>query len=303
MENGNPSPHCKAVKAMHYVKAKSILSARNGMNLYRGCQHGCIYCDARSHCYGMDHPFEDIAVKENGLELLEAALRGKRKPCMIGTGAMSDPYIPLEMQLGMTRKSLELIEKYGFGVTMITKSDRILRDLDLLKRINDKTKTVVQMTLTTADEALCRIIEPGICTTARRVAALKAFQDAGIPTVVWLCPILPFLNDTEENIRTILEFCADAGVKGIIHFGMGLTLREGNREYFYAALDRHFPGLKENYIRTYGNAYELPSPHAARLERLFRDCCDRYGIWYHNDRIFRYLSEFEEKEAQMSLFD
>lgn len=302
MENGNPSPHCKAVKAMHYVKAKSILSARNGMNLYRGCQHGCVYCDARSHCYGMDHPFEDIAVKENGLELLEAALRGKRKPCMIGTGAMSDPYIPLEMQLGMTRKSLEIIEKHGFGVTMITKSDRILRDLDILKRINDKTKAVVQMTLTTADENLCRILEPGVCTTARRVAVLKAFQDAGIPTVVWLCPILPFLNDTEENIRRIVEFCAETGVKGIIHFGMGLTLREGNREYFYAALDRHFPGLKENYIRTYGNAYELPSPHAARLEQVFRECCDRHGIWHDNDRIFRYLSEFEEKETQMSLF-
>ena len=287
---------------MHYVKAKSILSARNGMNLYRGCQHGCIYCDSRSQCYGMDHPFEDIAVKENALELLEAALRSRRKHCMIGTGSMSDPYIPLEETLGMTRKSLELIEKYGFGVTMITKSDRILRDLDLLKRINDRTKAVVQMTLTTADENLCRVIEPGVCTTERRVAALREFQKVGIPTVVWLCPVLPFLTDTEENIRTIVDFCADAGVKGIIHFGMGLTLREGNREYFYAALDRHFPGLKERYIRTYGNAYELLSPKAKQLERVFRERCDRYGIWHNNDKIFHYLSAFEEKTEQMSLF-
>ena len=287
---------------MHYVTAKSILSAKNGMNLYRGCQHGCIYCDARSQCYGMDHPFEDIAVKENALELLEAALRSKRKPCMIGTGAMSDPYMPLEAELELTRKSLELIEKYGFGVTLQTKSEAVLRDLDLLKRINEKTKAVVQMTLTTADDTLCRIIEPGVSPTSRRVAALKAFQQAGIPTVVWLCPVLPFVNDTEENIRNIVGFCADAGVKGIIHFGMGLTLRDGNREYYYVALDRYFPGLKEWYIRTYGNAYELLSPNARQLEKIFRAECDQKGIWHDNDRIFAYLSEFEEKTEQMTFF-
>ena len=287
---------------MHYVTAKTILSAKNGMNLYRGCQHGCIYCDSRSTCYQMDHPFEDIAVKENALELLEDALRRRRRPCMIGTGAMSDPYLPLETELRLTRRSLELIETYGFGATLITKSDRVLRDLDILQRINEKTKAVVQMTLTTADEDLCRIVEPGVCTTAHRVEALKTLRRAGIPTVVWLCPILPFLNDTEENIRKIVEYCADAGVKGIIHFGMGLTLREGNREYFYAALDRHFPGLKERYIRSYGNAYELPSPNAKQLERVFRAECDRYGIWHDNHRIFRYLKEFEEKSEQMRLF-
>jgi len=288
---------------VHYVKAKSILSARNGMNLYRGCQHGCIYCDSRSRCYGMEHPFEDIAVKENALELLEAALRRKRRPCMIGTGSMSDPYMPLEETLGMTRKAMELIEKYGFGATLITKSDLVLRDLDLLKTIHEKTKAVVQMTLTTADEDLCRILEPNVSTTAQRVTALKRLQQAGIPTVVWLCPILPFLNDTPENIRSIVTACADTGVKGILHFGMGMTLREGNREYYYAQLDRHFPGLKERYIRTYGNAYELLSPRAAQLERIFREECDKYGIWRDNHRIFHYLSEFEEKSDQLSLFD
>ena len=287
---------------MHFVKAKTILSARNGMNLYRGCQHGCIYCDSRSRCYGMEHPFEDIEVKENALELLEAALRSKRKPCMIGTGSMSDPYMPLEKQLNMTRKSLELIEKYGFGATLITKSDLVLRDLPVLRRINGKTKAVVQMTLTTADEDLCRILEPNVATTARRAEVLKALQQAGIPTVVWMCPIVPFLNDTEENIRRIVNLCAGTGVKGIIHFGMGLTLREGNREYFYAQLDRHFPGLKERYIRTYGNAYELLSPDWRRLEQVFREECDRNGIWRDNDRIFRFLSEFEEKSEQLSLF-
>ena len=287
---------------MHFVQAKSILSAKNGMNIYRGCQHGCIYCDSRSRCYQMDHPFEDIAVKENALELLEDALKRKRRPCMIGTGSMSDPYIPLEEGLCMTRRALELIDRYGFGVTMITKSDRILRDIDLLKRIHDKTKVVVQMTLTTADDTLCRILEPGVCPASDRVRALKVFQRAGIPTVVWLCPILPFLNDTEENIRRIVEACADAGVKGIIHFGMGLTLRDGNRAYFYDQLDRHFPGLKERYIRTYGTAYELLSPNAGRLETVFRTECDKYGIWRDNQKIFAYLSEFEEESDQMRFF-
>ncbi len=290
---------------MHFVEAKGILSSSNGMNLYRGCQHGCIYCDARSKCYQMNHSFEDIEVKKNAPELLERALRAKRKPCMIGTGAMSDPYIPLEMELGLMRRSLELIERYGFGVTVQTKSDRILRDLDLYRSINEKTKAVVQMTLTTADDRLCRLVEPEVSVTSERVAVLKKFQNAGIPTVVWLCPILPFLNDSEENIRAIVEFCADAGVKGIINFGMGLTLREGNREYFYAKLDEKFPGLKQRYIRTYGNAYELPSSKERSLMAVFTDLCDRYGIAHDNGQIFSYLHRFEKKEQsqQLSFFE
>ena len=287
---------------MHYVGAKTILSARNGMNLYRGCQHGCIYCDARSRCYQMDHVFEDIEVKGNAIELLESVLKSKRKPCMIGTGAMSDPYIPLESQLQMTRKSLELIDKYGFGVAIQTKSARILRDMDLLQRINSRAKTVVQMTLTTYDEELCRKIEPNVSTTRERVEVLKQFQDAGIPTIVWLCPILPFLNDTPENIRGILDYCIEAGVKGIINFGIGLTLREGNREYFYAQLDRLFPGLKERYISTYGNAYDILSPRNKELLKLFHDTCEAHGIWHDNDTIFRYMSRLDEKTDQLSFF-
>lgn len=287
---------------MHFVKAQGILSAHNGMNLYRGCQHGCIYCDARSRCYQMNHVFEDIEVKENAIVLLEAALKRKRKPCMIGTGAMSDPYIPLESRLKMTRKALELIDKYGFGVAIQTKSDRILRDMDLLKRINSRAKAVVQMTLTTCDEDMCRKVEPNVSTTAARVAALRQFRDAGIPTIVWLSPILPFINDTPENIRGILNACIDAGVKGIINFGMGLTLRDGNREYFYSQLDRLFPGLKAQYIRIYGNAYEIPSPRSRELLKLFHDTCEKHGIWHDNDQIFRYMGQFEEKTEQMRFF-
>lgn len=288
---------------MHYVSVKGILSAKNGMNLYRGCQHGCIYCDSRSDCYHMEHDFEDIEVKENALVLLENALRRKRKPCMIGTGAMSDPYIPLEEELQYTRQALELIHRYGFGATLITKSDRVLRDLELLKAINDRTKCVIQMTLTTYDEALCRKLEPGVCTTKARFEALKTLRDAGIPTVVWLCPILPFLNDTTENISGILDYCQQAGVYGIICFGMGVTLRAGNREYFYRQLDRHFPGLKEEYIHRYGNSYMLNSPRSRELMSLFHRGCQSAGILHDNNQIFHYLSRFEEKTMpQMSLF-
>lgn len=290
---------------MHYVKAKGILSSKNGMNLYRGCSHGCIYCDSRSRCYHMEHPFEDIEVKENAVELLEAALKSKRKPCMIGTGAMTDPYIPLEMQLGTLRRVLQLIDRYGFGFTVITKSNRILRDMDLLQKIHAKTKCVVQMTLTTYDDDLCRKIKPNVCTTSERFAVLKELHHAGIPTVVWLCPILPFINDTAENIAGILDYCVQAKVYGVLCFGMGLTLREGNREYFYAQLDRKFPHLKEQYIRHYGNQYVVNSPHHAELMQLFHRICEKNGIVHDNDRIFTYLNTFEDKlgQAQLSLWD
>lgn len=223
---------------------------------------------------------------------------------MIGTGSMTDPYIPLEEELCHVRKALELIERYGYGFTVITKSARILRDLDILKRINDKTKCVVQMTLTTADDELCRLIEPNVSVTSERFEALLKFRDAGIPTVVWLCPILPFINDTEENIEKLLRMCAEAKVYGIICFAMGLTLREGNREYFYRQLDRSFPGLKERYVRTYGERYSVESPNSEKLMKLFYAKCREYGIECDNNRIFSYLSEFEEKNAdeQLSLW-
>lgn len=287
---------------MHFVEAKGILSAQNGMNLYRGCTHGCIYCDSRSKCYQFTHPFEDIEVKENAPRLLENALRSRRKKCMIGTGAMCDPYMHCEEQLQLTRRCLEIIERYEFGLAIQTKSDRILRDLDLLKSIHEKAKCVVQMTLTTYDEDLCRILEPNVCTTKERVRALEIFRDNGIPTVVWLSPILPFINDTEENIQGILQYCVRAKVRGIICFGMGVTLREGDREYYYAALDKHFPGLKERYQRRYGHAYEVPSDKSAELMELFRRMCRQHGILSDVEECFAYLKEFPQRYEQMSLF-
>lgn len=292
-------------KQMHYVKVKGILSPQNGMNLYRGCSHGCIYCDSRSTCYHMEHEFEDIEVKENALDLLEGILRRKRKKCMLGMGAMTDPYIPLEMELRNVRGALELAYRYGFGMTLITKSCRVLEDLDLLKKINDSTKCVIQMTLTTYDETLCRKLEPHVNTTRERFEALKRFRDAGIPTVVWLCPLLPFINDTEENINGILDYCAGAGVYGIICFGMGLTLRDGSRDYFYRQLDRLFPGMKERYIEKYGSSYILESPKSSTLTEIFHERCRQSGIVHDNEKIFDYLRTFETRHSyeQMSLFD
>ena len=223
---------------MHFVLSKSILSSKNGMNIYRGCSHGCIYCDSRSNVYNMNHNFEDIEVKENAIKLLKKELIN-RKPSMIGIGSMSDPYIPLEKDLEYVKKSLELIYQYGFGFTCITKSDLILRDLNLLKKINEKTKVVVQMTLTTSVDELCKILEPNVCTTSKRVKVLKKLNKNNIPTVVWLSPILPYINDTKENINSIIDFCIDSNVYRIICFQMGLTFRKGNREYFYKKLDEH----------------------------------------------------------------
>lgn len=291
------------MKGMHFVEAKGILSSNNGMNIYRGCTHGCIYCDSRSKCYGFTHEFEDIEVKINAPQLLEKALKSKRKKCMIGTVAMCDPYLHIEEKLKLTRKCLELIDQYEYGVAVQTKSTRVLRDMDLLKAINDKTKAVVQMTMTTYDETLCKILEPNVSTTKERFETLLQFKEAGIPTVVWLTPILPFINDTEENIREILEYCVEAGVKGIICFGMGVTLRDGDREYFYKALDKHFPGIKNKYIRTYGNAYDIPSPNNEKLLEIFKEVCVKNGMIYQIKECFQYLHEFPQKYEQMSLLD
>ena len=291
---------------MHYVDAKGILTAnggRHGMNIYRGCSHGCIYCDSRSSCYQFTHPFEDIEVKRNAPELLEKTLKSKRKKCMIGTGAMSDPYMHIEKDLCLTRKCLEIIHQYGFGLAIQTKSDMILRDIDLLDKINRSAKCVVQMTLTTYDDDLCAILEPNVCNTKRRIEVLEMMRERGIPTIVWLTPILPFINDTEENIKAILDECIRVGVKGIICFDMGLTLRDGDREYYYAALDKHFQGMKKRYIERYGNSYELPSPNAKKLMSIFRKTCRDNGMMYSPDECFKYMNELPENYVQLSLFD
>lgn len=288
---------------MHFTEVKSILSVQNGINIYRGCTHGCIYCDSRSDCYHTPKPFEDIEVKQNAPALLEKALRSKRRKCMIGTGAMCDPYMHCEKDLLLTRQCLEIIERYGFGLAIQTKSDRILRDIDLLKSINRKAKCVVQMTLTTMDDSLCRIIEPNVCATSRRIEVLNIMRDCGIPTVVWLDPFLPHINDTMENFSFLMKSCIQANVRGIICFGIGLTLRNGNREYFYDALDAHFPGLSEKYRQEFKNNYVVTSRNNRKIMDFFYTTCRAHNILCTPDECFSYLHHFPEEEPlQPELF-
>jgi DNA repair photolyase len=290
---------------MHFKEVKGILSQYNGMNISRGCIHGCIYCDARSKCYNMDHEFEDVEIKINAPQLLEEKLKNKRKKCMIGTGAMSDPYIPISESLNNIRTCLKIIEKYGFGLAIQTKSNLILRDLDLLKKINNKAKCIVEITLTTFDAKLCKIIEPHVSTTRERFEVLKIMRDNGIKTIVWLSPVLPFINDTEENIRGILDYCIESQVYGIICFEMGLTLREGDREYFYKNLDKYFPELRRKYQSKYGNNYIITSNRNRELMKIFNGICHENNIVCNKDALFEYLHTFEDKskEEQLGLFE
>jgi DNA repair photolyase len=251
----------------------------------------------------MKHDFEDIEVKRNAALILDAQLKRKRKPCMVGTGSMCDPYIHLESELQVTRQCLSVIEKYGFGLAILTKSARILRDLDILKAINSKVKCVVQVTLTTYDENLCRKIEPNVSTTHERFQILEAMREAGIPTVVWLSPVLPFITDTEENLCGLLDYCVKAKVRGILCFGFGVTMREGNREYFYANLDEKFPVVKQQYMRNFGSAYSCTSPNNSKLMDIFRTACQRHRVMYGTDEVFAYLRAFESKEYQKPLFN
>lgn len=288
---------------MHFTNVKGILSAQNGMNLYRGCTHGCIYCDSRSDCYNTPKPFEDIEVKQNASELLERALLSKRKKCMIGTGAMCDPYMHCEANLKLTQKCIQIIEKHGFGLAIQTKSDMILRDLEILKSINRKAKCVVQMTLTTFDDNLCRIIEPNVCPTSRRLQVIQKMKEEGIPVVVWLDPFLPYINDSFENFKSLLEFCVRVKVEGIICFGIGLTLRNGNREYFYEKLDRFFPGLKMRYIKEFGMNYEITSPNSPKIMEYFYKTCRENHILCGIEECFSFLNKFpEEQSGQLELF-
>ena len=286
---------------MHYVKAKGIFTSDYGINLYRGCTHGCIYCDSRSDIYQLNHKFEDIEVKENAVELLKRELI-RRKPCMVVTGAMTDPYVPSEKRLKHVRKCLEVIYRYGYGFSCLTKSDLILRDLDLLKKINEKSKVVVQITLTTANDDLCRLIEPNVCPTSRRVEVLERLNENGIPAVVWLSPILPHINDSEENINSILDYCIDTNVKGVLNLEMGLSLREGNREYFYKKLDENFSGLKDRYIDEFGDSNFIYSKNNRKLKGIIKDRCQRNGMLYKQEDIFDYVYEFPSNSVQSQLF-
>lgn len=295
---------------MEFIKTKTILSKVKtseywygvdyNMNLYRGCSHGCIYCDSRSNCYHIEN-FDIVRGKDNALNILEHELSRKREKGVIGIGAMSDTYNPLEVKYEQTRKSLKLISKYGYGVSIDTKSDLILRDLDLLKEINSKNNVIVKFTITTPSDELSKIIEPNVCVTSKRLKAIKKLSDSGIFVGIMMNPVLPFITDKEEDIKLLVKLASEVGAK-FIHTYMGMTLRENQRDYYFEKLDKYFIGLKEKYIKFYGNKYNCIVPNYKALYKIFTDECDKYGILYNmNDIIKAYKKEIKTNE-QISLF-
>lgn len=297
---------------MKYIPAKTILSpytnsnawfgTNYNMNIYKGCSHGCIYCDSRSDCYRIEN-FDEVKVKENALQIIRDELRRKTKTGIIGTGAMSDPYNPLEKELKLTRNALELINAYGFGVAIATKSDLITRDIEVLKDIKAHSPVLAKITITTFDDNLCRKIEPNVCASSRRFEAVRKLSEAGIFTGILLMPILPFINDTEDNIINIVKAAYYNGAKFVFSYGMGVTLRQNQRDYFYNALGRHFvdEDIKNQYFKAYGTRYECKSPFSRRLSYVLRNECVKLGMLYEMQGIvLGYKNSTTEK--QLSLF-
>lgn len=286
---------------MRILEVKSILQPNHNFNLYRGCTHGCIYCDSRSLCYEVGD-FENVAIKKDALRLMESELAQKRKKVLLTTGSMSDPYVPLEKELRLTEGALKLINRFGFGISALTKSDLICRDIPLYQAIDNHYRAVVCLTVTTWDDQLAKRIEPNAALPSRRFQVLSEFAKSDIATGIWMTPILPFIEDTEANITGIVDRAAEAGVKFIVGFGMGTTMREGSRDYFYRQLDRLFPGLRRRYEQTYGNQYICPSPRQKALQRIFQERTEARGIAIKSDDI----NQFYQKRApliQISLFD
>ncbi len=294
---------------MEFIKAKTILiKVKYGadwygidynMNLYKGCTHGCIYCDSRSNCYHIDN-FDIVRGKENALYILEKELRKKSRG-VVGIGAMSDTYNPLEQQYEQTRKALELIEKYGFGVSIDTKSDLILRDIDLLKKINLNNNVIIKFTITTPNDELSKIIEPNVCVSSRRLKAIKILNDNGIFAGIMMNPVLPFITDNEKDIKELVKLASENGAK-FIHTYMGITLRENQRDYYYEKLDENFKELKEKYMKYYGDRYDCIAPNYKKLYKVFTEECDKYGILYNMEDIIKAYKKMKINNKQISFF-
>ena len=295
---------------MEFVEAKTILTkVRYGddwygvdynMNLYRGCCHGCIYCDSRSSCYHIEN-FDTVKGKKNALTILVRELSKKKDHGVVGIGSMSDTYNPFEKQYEVTRGALKLLSKYDFGVAIDTKSDMILRDIDLLKEISAKNNVIIKFTITTSDDDLCRIIEPHVCVSSKRYAAVRTLSENGIFAGIMMNPVLPFITDGEEDIRKLVRLAHENNARFIQTY-MGVTLRENQRDYYYRKLDEHFPGLKEKYIRYYGDRYNCSVPDYERLYRVFTEECGRYGILYNMSDIIKAYKKEIIRDEQLTLF-
>lgn len=295
---------------MEYVPAKTIVTRTKNaswfgtdynMNIYRGCSHGCIYCDSRSDCYHNDR-FDQVKVKADALRIIRDDLSRKVKTGVVGTGAMSDPYNPLERELLLTRHALELLEAYGFGVAIDTKSDLIVRDIDVLTSIARTMPVLCKLTVTTCDDSLAAKVEPHAPPPSRRLAALERLSRASLFTGVLMMPVLPFIEDNADNLRTIVDRAADAGAR-FLYPALGMTCRSGQREYFYQQLEERFPGegLPERYRRQYRERYSCTSPRARALWDVVQERCVQRGLLYSMPRIVA-ASRRNYTMDQLSLF-
>ena len=279
---------------MDYIPAKHILirskstawfGTDHTVNLYRGCCHGCLYCDSRSDCY-RNPDFDRVTAKADALRILRDELARKVRPAFIGMGAMSDPYNPFEEGLLLTRHALELIDAYDCGVSVDTKSDLIVRDIDLYQSIQTHSPVICKITVTTVDEELAAKVEPRAPSPARRLEAIRKLAEAGIFCGVLLMPVLPFLEDRPEQVLSVVDRAADVGAK-FIYSGFGVTMRQGQREYFLRELDRAFPEehLSRRYLARYGDRYRCPSPRARELWEIFTARCRERGLLYQMPHI------------------
>ena len=294
---------------MKMITAKTIVSGycendnwfgnNYNMNIYKGCCHGCIYCDSRSDCYNIDN-FDEVRAKENALTIIDRDLKAKRRKGVIGTGSMSDPYNPFEEKFELTRGALRLVDKYGFGISIATKSDLVTRDIDLLKQINEHSPVLIKITVTACDDELCGKIEPAVAPSSKRFEAVKRLTDNGIYAGVLIMPILPFVEDNENNVRGIIYKAFENGAK-FIYPAFGVTLRQNQREWFFSKIDKYFPGVKEKYIRTFGNSYECRSTNAESLMSMTEKECERLGVIYKMEDIINAYKE-SCSENQLSLF-
>lgn len=297
---------------MEFIPTKTIISSYNenpnwfginyNMNIYKGCCHGCIYCDSRSSCYQIID-FGRVRIKENSIEIIRKELQSKRRKGVVGTGAMSDPYNPFEEKYELTRQALKLIDEYRFGIGIATKSDLIIRDIDILKKIQSHSPVIVKMTITTFDDELCKKIERKVCTSNKRFKAIKKLSDNNIYTGILLMPLLPFINDNEENIKNIIKKAYECGAKFVFSYGLGVTLRTNQREYYFEQLRKIFPqqNLHEIYMNTFGEVYENPSQNVNYLWKVFKEECEKYNILYKmEDIIDDYKSKYER--SQISWF-
>lgn len=272
------------------------------MNLYRGCCHGCLYCDSRSGCYRIEG-FDTVRVKADALRIFRDDLARKARPAFISMGSMSDPYNPFEKELELTRHALELMDAYSCGAAIATKSPLITRDMDILASIQAHSPVICKLTVTTADDALAAKIEPRAPAPSRRLAALSALSEAGVFCGVLLMPVLPFLEDSDESVLAVVEGAARAGAR-FIYPALGVTMRQGQREHFLDGLERAFPGreLKARYLRQYGDRYQCASPRAGALWKAFTAACREKGILYDMKSIIRAATSGYE-DRQLTFFD